>query len=219
MLAAGRSSRTARRAANGPAAAGRLRSMLRVGAALIACSLTSLASGQTVVNPGFDTDLTGWSVWTYHSWSPEDCHGSATSGSLLATKEYASSSLLNAEQCFDVTPGQHLSLDVKYLVPSTSEDAEIWISVSYWAQPGCTDLIDFSQRGPFTVKGSWATAWVPPFEAPAGAVAGEVHLGVIEADNGVVPVAAHFDDAVLDVAIFADGFESSSTSAWSGAVP
>jgi len=176
-------------------------------------------SGQELLNPGFDTDLSEWTIRiNNHSWSPEDCLGSPSSGSILAFKDYAGSALLTTRQCFDATEGQKLGLDVKYLVPATSEDAEIWISIAYYSQPDCVDLMDFSQTGPFVIKGSWATARVPPFQAPPGAVASQVYIGVIEAVDDVIPVAVHFDNAVIEIAFFADGFESGDTMAWSGSV-
>jgi len=198
----------------GVAADRRLPSVPIIATMALLASFAVPASSQLLVNPDFDTDLSGWFTRIYHSWSPEDCLGSPASGSLLATKDYASGSLLNADQCFEVAAGELLGLNVKYLIPDTSEDAEVWISIACYAQPGCGDLIDFSQTGPFVVKGAWAVAQVPSFESPAGTVACQVHLGVAEAVDNVVPVEAHFDNAFLDSVLFADGFETGNTSAW-----
>ena len=96
-------------------------------AVLVAAAVTVWS--QEITNPGFDENLTGWSVASEpeHQWSSVDYRDSGDSGSLFAFKDYALTHLSQATQCVPVDPGMTISFMVRVLVLETGDPADVII--------------------------------------------------------------------------------------------
>jgi len=174
---------------------------------------------QELVNPDFDTDLTGWGVFPppSHSWSPVDHEDDPASGSLLAVKEILGGGLLQASQCLEINPLEGNSLTAMVLVPASSDPADFYLGFSYYSDPACHAYLDFDRIFDAPPLGEWTHFTFGPSFAPAGALSVEVNVSLFEAFGSTVPVTAHID--AVRIFIFADGFESSDTSAWGATAP
>jgi hypothetical protein len=177
------------------------------------------AWAQKNVNPHFDTDLSGWTVFLapQHEWSSVDADASVGSGSLLAFNDVAGGALVRATQCVAVEPGMTLHFMVRTLVLDSGDSANITLDLTPHADDSCHTPIGLNRVIETPPKGQWTRIIHGPHTVPEGVQSIEVGLGLSEALMGTVPVSAHFDDAQFF--LFANGFESATCGDWSDAVP
>jgi len=201
--------------------------VLRVSGLFLAAMLANhIASGQIVVsNPGFDTDVTGWTALSEASiiWSPLDAYGSPGSGSGLVTNMAISTlDATGARQCLDgVTGLAEYLVSVNTLVPSgQSETGYTYLAIQWYDSPSCGGSqidLDLTPGIINPTADVWYRDWVT-VEAPSGALSARLLLNVLKyQDTGTLE--AHFDNVGFVEIIFVDGFESGDMLAWSSAIP
>ena len=101
----------------------------------------SAAAQNILVNPGFATNLAGWTVESGVSaeWSPLDIAGSFTSGSALVTNASSAAGFSGGlTQCVAVVPGITYSFRARYRVPSgQSGTARVEGDLDYFSDASC----------------------------------------------------------------------------------
>jgi hypothetical protein len=174
---------------------------------------------QETTNPGFDHDLSGWSVGSVprHQWSPVDAHGSVDSGSLLAFKDYPATNLVRAQQCVPVEPGAELNFMVRALVLGTGDPADVYVDLTPHSDASCQSSTGFIRVSQTPPQDQWTRIVNGPYQVESGVQSVEVGLGLYEASGSTVPVSAHFDDAQFF--LFIGDFETGTCSGWSASQP
>lgn len=188
-----------------------------VAAGLVAAAMT--AWPQETTNPGFDHDLTGWSVSSapMHQWSAVDAHGNIDSGSLLAIKDYPATNLVRAQQCVPVEPGMEIIFVVRVLVPGTGDPADIYVDLTPHSDASCQSSTGFNRISDTPPQDQWTRIVHGPHQVDDGVHSVLIGLGLYEASGSTVPVSAHFDDAQF--LLFLDDFETGTCSGWSASQP
>lgn len=178
-------------------------------------------------NPNFDRDLSFWTVTSPQPGEilrhPDDADSAPTSGSAQVMNLSGPGELFALSQCVAVEGGETYAFGGRARTASGSAEAPIAFGqVELFAEAGCggtplgTDLSE-------PVAGDTAMVWSdelrglvnPPEDARSARVAFAV-------DAGSSPdFTSHFDNLFfyLDAGIFADGFESGETGAWSSVSP
>ena len=182
------------------------------------------AAQNLLVNPDFDTDVAGWTTWGTDVsivWNPEDAYGSPASGSGEVINSYVgSASQLRAFQCVSVVGGALHQLRGKVLIPSGQPTIQGGLLGIWWyAEESCQAWIS-SAGSPLVVwpEDVWIEIAAPLSEAPIAAQSARISLEVFQlAPGGTVSVL--YDDLMFGEVLFADGFESGDTSAWSATGP
>jgi hypothetical protein len=201
--------------------------VFRVSGLFLAAMLaTHTASGQIVVsNPGFDTDVTGWTALSEASivWSPLDADGNPGSGSAFVTNMAITTlDATGARQCLDgVTGLTEYLVSANTLVPSgQSETGYTYLVIQWYDSPSCGGSqlgADFTPGIISPTADVWYRDWVT-VEAPSGAQTARLILNVLKyQDTGTLE--AHFDNVGFVEIIFVDGFESGDTTSWSVTIP
>lgn len=184
--------------------------------ALAAGLITNLAWGQNLVsNPGFDTDITGWSTGETATvqWDCIDADGNPASGSALVTNlSTTANDATGARQYITgITGGEYYKIFADTLIPSgQSATGRANLLVQWYDQANCT-----GQVGLFStpwVTDSTPDVWLPTFGtalAPASAQCARLRLTVWkDQDSGTLD--AHFDNVgFAKDQVFADSFEAS----------
>jgi hypothetical protein len=195
------------------------------------CVLASPAVAQEnlLADPGFDDpSLASWppayviqATWL---WDPLDRGGSPTSGSGRFENMYAGATyIVTAEQCVNgVVGGLAFDAGVHVFFPTgQSATGYGWVQLVFYTGADCagtwidtlsTSLV--SEASP----GVWHLSRLTLPAAPEGTAS---VLFTISNDKDSLggSLVIHFDDAFLLLGMFADGFESGDTSAWSATVP
>jgi len=120
--------------------------------ALSALAAPALTQDNLVVNPGFDTDVSGWQQGAWPGeWRPFDADGSNASGSLFLTNDTGGSFTGRAwTQCFPTTPGTMVEAGATAYFPAgQGSDAQpITVLISYESSDCSTGarLFSFSNR-------------------------------------------------------------------------
>ena len=181
-------------------------------------------SQNLVSNPDFDSDVTGWPPLSQASivWASLDSSGSPVSGSAMVTNlSTTAHDGTGARQCINgLTGGQNYRVAADILIPSgQSESGDAYILVQWYDQPGCSSgFLGLFERPKIltSTPDIWYTS-ASTGEAPPGTLAARFRLSITKQEAfGMVD--AHFDHVIMEPALFADGFESSDTSAWSTVV-
>lgn len=166
-------------------------------------------------NPNVDGDLSAWDPIVVGSTrvdvDPQDAGASSTSASARFLAGTGESGMLY--QCLDIEPGTPLRVGGRALARHGS--ARVLLFVDGFSQPGCAGEPISLAAGPTEVD---SPVWIEldPLEVGAsGASVGVSYAVEATEDAGILEVL--LDDLVVRVAdaIFADGFESGTLSAWS----
>ena len=189
----------------------------------VALFLGSGAWGENlVVNPEFDTDVSGWTPEPEVSiaWSAIDASLDPGSGSAEVTNSVAGPrNGRGMNQCLNlvVVEGAVYDFGGKALIPDgQARTGSAQVGLRWLAGPGCTGSTVGSQpRRETATLGAWVDLSATEQIAPAGAVS-VLFLAFpskVEAGGSLV---AHFDDLYFRPAVlFADGFESGDLTSWS----
>lgn len=176
---------------------------------------------QLLSNTQFDTDVSGWTASppTTIDWDPLDVDASLVSGSALVTNfSDTVGDSTGARQCASgISEAITYEVGARIYIPgSQTETGRADILVQWYSDMSCTDFISTASSS--SVQTTTPDEWLPVsglLQAPAGCQSARVRLSVRkEEDSG--SLAAHFDNVIfVSTLIFADGFESGDTSAWS----
>jgi hypothetical protein len=173
-------------------------------------------------NPNFDDDLFGWAGGGSNpgglGWSPVDAEGKPTSGSLEITTSGVAGSTTVASTCIEVLPGQPIVVGgaLLSLAGGAGTDATVRLSVTGSAADQCAGLTTAPTT--FVLATAPTAGWVPFAVTKAGSFSSVKAELEVESGTSAGQV-IRVDLLILGGPIFADGFESGDTSAWSGAVP
>jgi hypothetical protein len=179
------------------------------------------AAGDSLVNPGFDGDTSGWTEfypeYVVAAYSDEDAAGDPASGSVSVTNIYTGASAeAGYWQCVDVVAETEYRVGATVRIPSgqgVAGDAGVTL---YWSDElDCSTWIGGASVDT-AVLDVWTTA-IGFKTAPTGARSVRVLLKVFKHEGD--PLQAYIDDVVLEPVLFRDGFESGSLTEWSSSVP
>jgi len=178
-----------------------------------------------VTNGDFDDDVAAWTEGIIPlTWDgTSDCEDDTLSGSALILNNAPSVTYSGATQCIDsIVVGEAYRLSAWLNVPpGQTGSGYATVFVSWFSQPGCGGgwLSDTSTIGISSSDG-WTELPAAIGQAPATAQSARVYLNCYKLTSSG-ELQASFDHVVFSLAteIFADGFESGTTSVWSGAVP
>lgn len=165
-----------------------------------------LAAQNLLSNPGFDSNLSGWTsdygTLLIPTWSPVDALGKAGSGSVSARAVFDAGSgvLPSLFQCVPVTAGNEYALGVRVQIPHGQSNTGIaQIRILFFDGANCTGTF-ISDNNPGTVSSPSPrfTATGTPMSAPSGARSAQVQLLVLKNEPGGFLI-ANFDDAFFGV--------------------
>lgn len=180
----------------------------------------------SLLNPNFDSDLHSWTLISPPgdeiARASTDADDAPTSGSARLENLSGLDEPYSLSQCFDLTPNPSLTAGGLVKIGGDSGvDPVVDLSFEFYSQPGCAGTflrneIVASLAG--NTAGSWSKRLFgsaePPSEAISVLVRFSVEFGLAETTE------VYFDSlfATGDLLIFADGFESGSTSSWSNVI-
>ena len=179
-------------------------------------------SENVVFNPGFDTDVSGWTVESYVSisWSLMDANLNPASGSAEVTNSSPGpQNGTGITQCLDITPIEGAAYDFggKALIPDgQARTGSAQVGLRWWSGSNCSgSTVGTQPRRATSTLGAWVELSSTEQIAPAGAASAQfvAFPSKLEAGGSLV---AHFDDLYFrNTPLFADGFESGDLTAWS----
>ena len=201
--------------------------VVRVSAVLgVALFFTGLVAAQNLVTNGdFANNVAGWAAGVIPvTWDgTSDYQDDPFSGSALILNNALSVTYAVANQCVDsVVAGEAYRLSAWLRVPpGQTGSGYATVSISWYNQPGCGGswLSETSTSGISSSNG-WTDLPAAVGQAPATAQSALVYLTCYKLTSDG-ELQASFDHVVFspNAPIFADGFESGNTSAWSAALP
>ncbi len=199
---------------------------------LFSLAAAPLAAQNLVVNPHFDGDVFGWTVFTPPldiGWNGAfDSNGEVCSGVLGATLASPTPISTLAGQCITgVSELINYDFGIDLLVPlGEPVDGFASFRVDWHSNLSCSAYLSTSSFGSFPPPNdAWVTLSASAVTPPAGANSAAVLLIMGRAAGGGDTFGTIFDDAYFavtgtyDSLVFADGVESSSTACWSVTVP
>jgi hypothetical protein len=200
--------------------------MLVLGTALAA---SGVCAQNLLDNPDFNTDLGSWSCGTSSGiavWDPRDVDGALDSGSLRIDNDAPfPSAKVSCVQCVPVMEGVSYRLAASiYFADEVgfTLDGSARIQIMFSDDAACVHLVGFGDVGILNSNLGNADTWVPLTTqwnlAPVGATYAAAIL-IAWANIQDNPTRTHYDAAALTQGLFADGFESGDTLAWSAVVP
>lgn len=128
-----------------------------------------------VPNAGFQANLSFWEASAGAAWSPQDAHGSPTSGSVQLTASDLGGAVVS--QCVPVTGGERYMLDAAVLIQAQEgAQGEAGIVVRWQADDDCTEELPDTPAGTLlTAAPEWTTQVQTP-TSPVQAVAALLEL-------------------------------------------
>jgi len=183
---------------------------------------TSVSAQNMVSNPNFDDGLTDWEAYQPGNgvllWSNTmDAGGSAVPGSASVAVFDGNFISFGVKQCLPVVAGESYRFGASYHVSFDTGTAGWGVSAISWFEgPGCTGNEPEGAGGnAITTAGSWQVSVNEGAEAVSTAQSAELRL-IAHKTTGAGMVSAYIDRAFFErISIFADGFESGNSSAWS----
>jgi len=177
----------------------RVRVSVCVAIAALASVSPPLPAQNLIANPGFDSDLSGWTVILGSaSWSPLDCCGNSGSGSAsLRAGPGGTGPTYLVSDCITVTPGSSYDLVVRAETLAVPPDflAGSGTATITWYDNGvpCSNVLVTVEPGvSFGTDAGWRS-FGTTFIAPATVVAAKVTL--IAAGGGLSQaIDVHYDD-------------------------
>jgi hypothetical protein len=161
--------------------------VLAFGPGLAVSGRAQPAGPNLLQNPGFHTDLAGWTHDAEVTWTPEDANGSPASGSarLFSRDPYIAPSL---GQCVPVTPGTRYRAGVA----SRWQDGTVDLVIRFHAQADCLGTAFFPvSYADVTRRNVWSRESVSA-TAPVGAVSAFVLV------SGVLAIFPSVNDQIDD---------------------
>jgi len=185
------------------------------GLALMFVFTDGASSQNLLVNPDFNTDLSGWSGPGL--WDVPDAFGSPSSGSATWINTFGAGGAVYVTQCVELNPWiEGYDLAGYGLVPSGQPGSGYtYLSVAFFSDAGCSTYITGFSTAHSSELDAWTllslTGWTPN-----GAASAQIAAANQKTAPGDVQV---WGDAIFfgrnpDM-LFADGFQSGNTSEWS----
>lgn len=172
-------------------------------AALLLAAAPALA-GNSLTNPTFDTDLSGWAYVSTAVWDPGDALAQSNSGSAVGTNNAATPftyATLLISPCLPVTPGASYDGSFDYRIPTGQGVTAIpSLEIAWYSSGTCgggSYLSSSSLVDGTIVDGAWHRAestYAPTAPAAAAFAAFRVHLSKIEAGGTAT---AAYDNVVF----------------------
>jgi hypothetical protein len=188
--------------------------------------ITGLVAAQNLVTNGdFANDVAGWTEGIIPlTWDgTSDYQNDPSSGSASILNNGASPTFSGATQCVgSVVAGENYRLSAWLNVPpGQTGSGYAQVLVWWYSQPACGGgwLEDLSTSA-ISSSGGWTEVLTAVGQAPATAQSALVYLLCYKLTSAG-ELQASFDHVVFspNASVFADGFESGDTSAWSSEVP
>lgn len=162
------------------------------------------AAQNVLVDPGFATSLTGWTVESGVSagWSLLDIAGSAASGSALVTNSSGVAGFSGGvTQCVAVVPGVPVAFRVRYRVPSgQTGTAKVQAALDYFSGPSCGGgAAGGVGNGTAAITSgfdAWSDFTIGTVVIPSGVASALVGLRLVKVAAGGI-VQAYFDEPSL----------------------
>jgi hypothetical protein len=159
---------------------------------------TPVAATNLLTNPGFASDLSGWSLgvnFVTAAWQPLDATGQSDSGSASVT--IAAPGITNGlQQCVPVTAGTSYDFGARIELPPGQPDATASAVLVWYTGPSCTGgTVGGEPSTPAVATGGSAFVGVSATAvAPSGALSATVVL-VVGDPPSLSSAVAYFDDA------------------------
>lgn len=178
---------------------------------LLVMLLAPPASAGSLVNPGFDSDLSGWDTFGPIVWDALDAEGSGSSGSALLTYDFTSGggTVSLGSQCLPVLPGEYF-FGARTYVPIGEPDVTAGrIVVRTYASEDCTgDITDFDVSSENVEQGVW-TDTNGSIVISTSEKSAQFRLGVSKGSGVSDPGSVHLDNVYIHTSlVFDDRFES-----------
>ncbi len=192
--------------------------LLLVASVIVVPAATVVSAQNLLVNPDFDTDVSGWAGLGV--WDPVDAFGSPTSGSATWINTWAGGGAHYFLQCIEVPIFfEGFDLSAYTNIPSgQASTGESYLVVIFYSDPDCTDLIDAHSTSSYTGLDTWHLLTLSGW-SPDGFGSVKIGLANHKDQAGDFQI---FHDAVFfgpnPDAVFSDDFESADVSGWDGAV-
>ncbi len=152
-----------------------------------------------LVNPDFDSDLSGWTE--AGAWSADDFAGDPGSGSLRLLDSLASNTVL-ARQCVSpATTGERFNASAQARVAPGQSAGAVRFAVVFWdtidcSAPSDTDAVGYNQSASAPATGTWVDLGLFDLAAPALTQAVELQL-VISTGSGGGSLEGYYDHVFL----------------------
>ncbi len=163
----------------------------------------SAATGDNLlVNGGFATDLSGWSITTGDvQWSNKDVNGSPSSGSAFFTDSFTNGANPGVWQCVLLPSQGPFDVGAHFLLPSGqgqraggAEYAEWYVSSDCSGTPMRTDQF-YTPNPPPT--DSWTSAFGLKLVPPAGSASALLRFGIFKNDSATGPNVVGYVDGTI----------------------
>jgi len=187
---------------------------------------TNAGAQNLLVNPDFDADSAGWTVFTGQApvWQSDDEGNCPASGSVIVASAEVGGSFESASlsQCFPVDGATTVAASISFREGSSSFNQ---VGVGFHLSSDCTDSLPPFGASPMTPAspGVWTRLEMPATAVPAGTQSLEFRAG--GSNLGPVPFSIELDRAWFgaDERIFAADFETDDgigdPCRWSAATP
>lgn len=201
-----------------------MKAMIGTVAILFSAVSASTQPWNLLANPNFDTGTAHWveASDALMSWDPTaDAHGSPDSGSIMVTQIAGDTdAAIIVADCVPLQGDTEYILGGRFYVDGSQPgDPHILVGASLFDGPDCTGNILTS---PATNNAALTDQWFMKSTTrltPTEAVSAQFKINVFSSTTDAFQI--HGDTMfIIDITpLFADGFESSDTSAWSDTVP
>ncbi len=179
-----------------------------------------------IVNGNFDSDISGWTplgASLSADWDPSDYDGSPNSGSLLGTNDWPSSANFAVVSCVDsISDGQPYQYTGWIKTPLGQTVTGLFQLTWYWySLPSCAGTQTLAASTPYmTSADDWTYVSTDSEIAPAGTMSAYLVLRVYKTSAVPGTFQVYYDglDFRDTSIIFADGFETGDTTAWSSVI-
>jgi len=172
------------------------------------------ATCPTAPNGSFDTNTSGWNNYSAFASSLGDPPGSDEVGPVTANTSTTCGDAYS--DCLPIAPGDECTLSAEgHFEYGSPTNATSFLEYLYFSDNSCASLLNLSS--PATLSSSTQGVWAPMVDrlVTAPATAHSVRLVYNLCAQPGTSVTSYFDNVVSETVIFADGFESDDTSAWS----
>ena len=152
-------------------------------------AIPAQAQVELVTDGGFDDPTTAaWILQAYDTstiaWDSQDAAENSSSGSLLLQKKVGENpNSLRASQCIEVVPGGEYSLSGTAFWPTTSDQGELYLVVSWLLGPQCTGSPGDPNGADLIIGSPPRDVWTPigpqVVAAPAGVHSVRLYVGVV----------------------------------------
>lgn len=173
--------------------------VLAAGSIVLAAGSRPAHAENLLVNPRFDTSLTGWGVGNSKQvWSPLDADGSPGSGSAKGLIDQAPDrfTAVAFRQCVEVSDAIEYAIGISAFIPPGQDRTGSANAAAYfYADETCGGAADIVSLGSVGTPGAWSEI-ADTLTPPAGSRSVTLFLSITKIELGG-QIEAHFDDACV----------------------